>query len=277
MGASWDAARQIGCSLLDAGCWVFPFPSMTRFHTTLIIALVLGVIAVALGNFILLGATIGALIFRIGLGVAFPQMSFFGPFVCHGNNSRRCVALTFDDGPDARSTPVLLDLLREEKIEATFFCIGKKVAAERGLTARIFSEGHLLGNHTFHHSNATNFFTAAKLRVELTETQNAIQAATSIAPVYFRPPMGLSNPRIFRVASELKLSVIGWSARGLDTQIAAPEKIVARIVRRLQPGGIILLHDGNIPAERLVVTVKRLLANLRERGYEVVRLDKMLK
>ena len=251
--------------------------AMSRFHITLIIALLLGVIAIALGNLILLGATIGALIFRIGLGVTFPQMSFFGPFVCRGDSSRSCVALTFDDGPDARSTPALLDLLRESNIEAAFFCIGKKVAAEGDLTARILREGHLLGNHTFNHSNATNFFTAATLRDELTKTQNAIQAATGIAPIYFRPPMGLSNPRIFRVARELKLSVIGWSARGLDTQCTSPEKIVARIVRRLQPGAIILLHDGNIPAERLVVTVKLLLANLRERGYEVVRLDKLLK
>ena len=88
--------------------------------------------------------------------------------------------------------------------------------------------------------------------------------------------MGLSNPRIFRVARELKLAVIGWNARGLDTQITEPGKIVARIVRRLQPGGIILLHDGNIPAARVITTVKLLLAGLRERGYEVVRLDELL-
>ena len=251
--------------------------AMSRFHISLITALFSGVIFLVLGNFILLGAVIVTFLIVLGLGVTFPQMSFFGPFVCRGDNSRRCVAFTFDDGPDARSTPALLDLLREEKIEATFFCIGKRVAAEGELTARILREGHLLGNHTFNHSNATNFFTAGKLRAELSKTQAAIQSATGVAPIYFRPPMGLSNPRIFRVACELKLAVIGWSARGLDTQIAAPEKIVARIVRRLQPGGIILLHDGNIPAERLVVTVKRLLANLRERGYEVVRLDKMLK
>jgi len=69
----------------------------------------------------------------------------------------------------------------------------------------------------------------------------------------------------------------GWSARGLDTLTGDPQKIVARIIRRLEPGAIILLHDGNIPADRLVMTVKLLLANLRERGYEVVRLDKILK
>ena len=88
--------------------------------------------------------------------------------------------------------------------------------------------------------------------------------------------MGLSNPRIFRAAREFNLQVIGWSARSLDTIFTDPEKIVARIERQLESGAIILLHDGNILAERLLPTVKLLLATLRESGYDVVRLDKML-
>ena len=249
---------------------------MTRFHITLILSALLAAVALTLSSAFLLITVVVALLFRIGLGVAFPQMSFFGPFICHGDGSRRCVALTFDDGPDARSTPALLDLLRAEKIEATFFCIGRNVAANGELARRISREGHLFGNHTFNHGYATNFFTAPRLADELVQTQKAIHEATGVTPHYFRPPMGLSNPRTFRVARDLGLPVIGWSARGLDTQCADPETIVARILRRVQPGGIILLHDGNIPAERLVVTVKLLLAKLRERDYEVVRLDKIL-
>jgi peptidoglycan/xylan/chitin deacetylase (PgdA/CDA1 family) len=88
--------------------------------------------------------------------------------------------------------------------------------------------------------------------------------------------MGLSNPRIFQVARALGLTVIGWSARGLDTRITEPARIVARIERRLKPGAIILLHDGNIPAERLLATVKLLLDRLRALGYDVARLDRML-
>jgi peptidoglycan/xylan/chitin deacetylase (PgdA/CDA1 family) len=88
--------------------------------------------------------------------------------------------------------------------------------------------------------------------------------------------MGLSNPRIFQAARALDLKVVGWSARGLDTQATDPEKIVHRIARKLKPGAIILLHDGNIPAERLVATVKLLLGRLRLLGYEVVRLDRIL-
>ena len=250
---------------------------MSRFHKVLIIALLLGALAAITGKIILLAAVIGAFALIIGLGVAFPQMSFFGPFICRGDSSRRCVALTFDDGPDARSTPALLDLLHETKMPATFFCIGKKAAAERELTMRISREGHLLGNHTFNHSYATNFFTVTRLQDELVQTQKVIQEAGGTAPQFFRPPVGLSNPRIFRAAAALGLKVVGWSARSLDTKITDPERIVKRILRRLKPGGIILLHDGNIPPARLVTTVKLLLAKLQERGYAVVRLDELLK
>lgn len=249
---------------------------MTRFHILLIATALLAGLALAAGQTAWLVGVVAIFLAVAGLGVAWPDLSLFGPFVCRGDRSRLCVALTFDDGPDARSTPALLDVLRAAKVEAAFFCVGKRVAQEPELTARMFSEGHLLENHSHHHSNFTNFFTVARLRADLQQAQSAIHTATGVVPKCFRPPMGLSNPRTFRVARELGLRVVGWTARGFDTQISDPERIVRRIVRQLKPGAIILLHDGNIPAERLVVTVQLLLAKLRERGYEVVRLDRML-
>ena len=249
---------------------------MTRYRICAIIAIVLCAIAVALGAPMVCWAIAAAFSVLVGLGVAFPQFRFFGPFLCRGNSSRQEVALTFDDGPDGRSTPALLDLLRTENIPAAFFCIGKRVATERELTRRITQEGHLLGNHTYHHSNLTNCFGPKRLREELQLTQAAIAAATGTAPAYFRPPMGLSNPFTFYVARKLGLQVLGWTIRSLDTRISEPERIVQRITERLAPGDIILLHDGNIPAERLLPTVKLLLAKLREQNYAVVRLDKLM-
>ena len=252
-------------------------PKMTRFHMHLMVVAPLVALAIFLGNLPLLIGSLLASLIIVSLGVALPQLSLFGPFICHGTNSRRWVALTFDDGPDARSTPVLLELLREARVEAAFFAVGKRVAAERELAARIVREGHLLENHSFAHSNSTNFFTIPRLKADLAQAQAAIQQATGLAPRLFRPPMGLSNPNVFHAARALGLKVIGWTARGFDTQVHDPERIVKRIVRQLKPGAIILLHDGNVPAERLVVTVKLLLAKLQECGYEVVRLDKILK
>ena len=249
---------------------------MTRFHVIAILAALLGAVALALSN---ATAAIGLLILAMviaGFGVALPQLRLFGPFVCRGDVSRRRVALTFDDGPDNQSTPELLDLLRAERVPATFFCIGRNVTAQPELTARIVREGHLLANHTYSHSNATNFFGVEKLVEEMTRTQSAIRDAAGVTPAFFRPPMGLSNPRVFKAATAVGLRVIGWTARGFDTQCSTPHRIVRRILRGVEPGAIILLHDGKIPADRLLATVKLLLAKLRERGYECVRLDTIL-
>jgi peptidoglycan/xylan/chitin deacetylase (PgdA/CDA1 family) len=184
--------------------------------------------------------------------------------------------LTFDDGPDPHSTPALLELLGASRVQATFFCVGSRVAAHAELAQRIVREGHMLENHSYSHSNVTNIFTEVRLRDELERTQKAIREATGVAPKSFRPPMGLSNPRIFRVARAMGLAVIGWSARGLDKMRTDPNRIVDRIRRKLKPGAIILLHDGGVPAERLLTTVKTLLDTLHTLGYEVVRLDRML-
>ena len=249
---------------------------MTRFHITLLLAAALALGALVSGHPWWLLGTGAVLALVIGLGVTFPQLSLFGTFVCCGSTAQKRVALTFDDGPDARSTPALLDWLREEKISAAFFAVGERVVANPEVAARIVREGHLLENHSYAHSYATNFFGVTRLREEMRRTQSAVQDATGQAPRLFRPPMGLSNPRTFRAAKLEGLRVIGWSARGLDTQCADPEVVVRRILRRARAGGIILLHDGNIPAERVVATAKLLLTGLRERGYEVVRLDQLL-
>jgi peptidoglycan/xylan/chitin deacetylase (PgdA/CDA1 family) len=253
-----------------------PPAALSRYQVVKIVAVLLGALALVLGKVAMLVALLVAVLILVGFGVALPRLSLFGPYVCRGPQTRRCVALTFDDGPDPRSTPALLELLRAASVEAAFFGVGQRVAAHPDLAARIVREGHLLENHSYAHSHTTNLFTAARLRAELDRTQAAIAQATGVAPRWFRPPMGLSNPRVFRVARDLGLTVIGWTARGMDTRRIGPERVVARIVRQLRPGAIILLHDGSVPAERLVATVKSLLDTLGALGYEIVRLDKML-
>jgi peptidoglycan/xylan/chitin deacetylase (PgdA/CDA1 family) len=250
---------------------------MSRFIVLIVLFLGAFSAAVALHKVFLMEALPVAFFVLFGLGVTVPQLRLFGNFICASRWSKKQVALTFDDGPDPRSTPQLLDLLRAEKIPAAFFCIGKHVEKNPELAARILREGHLVENHSFAHSNFTNFYGRARLRSELLQAQAAIQTACGVAPIFFRPPIGLSNPNTFRVADDLKLQVIGWNIRSFDTITAKPQNIVARIRRNLWPGSIILLHDGNIPAEKLLATVKSLLDTLRELGYQVVRLDELLK
>ena len=212
----------------------------------------------------------------VGLGVSFPHWQMFGESICAVATKRKVVALTFDDGPDAENTPALLALLAQRKVRATFFCIGKRISQQPELVKRMAAEGHRIENHTFQHSPATNLFSVARLREELTRTQTEIQQATGRASDFFRPPVGLTNPRIFRVTGELGLKVVGYTARGLDRRNDPPEIIVARLRRKLQPGAIFLLHDAGVPRERLLAVVSLLLDKLEADGYQCVRLGELL-
>jgi peptidoglycan/xylan/chitin deacetylase (PgdA/CDA1 family) len=109
----------------------------------------------------------------------------------------------------------------------------------------------------------------------LSRTQAEIQRATGRAPEFFRPPVGLTNPRIFRVTGELGLKVVGYTARGLDRRADAPEKIAGRLLRKLRPGAIFLLHDAGVPRERLLAVVTLMLDKLEADGYQFVRLDEL--
>jgi peptidoglycan/xylan/chitin deacetylase (PgdA/CDA1 family) len=164
---------------------------MTRFQIALLLAL-LGSLASLLLKSVLVSVFVAAVFVVVfALGITFPQMRFFGPYVCNGKPDHRAVALTFDDGPDPRSTLPLLDLLSERKIPAAFFCIGERVDAHPDMAARIVKEGHLLENHSYSHSYVTNLFTARRLRDELERTHGAIQKAGGAKPSCFRPPLGL--------------------------------------------------------------------------------------
>jgi len=213
----------------------------------------------------------------VGLGVSFPQWQMFGHSFCRAATRKKIVALTFDDGPDPDNTPELLALLAERKIRATFFCIGQRVAAQGQLARRMAAEGHAVENHTFRHHPLTNLFSVRRLREEVARAQTEIQRATRRAPAYFRPPVGLSNPRVFRVTAELGLQMAGYTARGLDRRADAPEKIAARLLAKLQPGAIFLLHDAGVPRARLLAVTRLLLDQLQTAGYRCVRLDELEK
>lgn len=249
---------------------------MSRFHLSVWCTVGLGATALWLDAPWLLATALAGFLSLLGLGVAIPRWQWFGPFRCHGPRTAREVALTFDDGPDPSATPALLELLARERVPAAFFVIGARAAAAPQLTAAIAAAGHLLGNHSYAHGNLTNFYSTGRLAAEIERAQQAIAAASGVAPRYFRPPIGLSNPNTFAAARRLGLEVVGWDVRSLDTRSKDPAAIVRRVAQRLRPGSVVLLHDGGIPASQLCKTVHLLLQKLRELDYTVVRLDRLL-
>jgi peptidoglycan-N-acetylglucosamine deacetylase len=175
--------------------------------------------------------------------------------------------LTIDDGPEPESTPRILDLLAKHETKATFFVIGKKAERFPSLCARIASEGHTIENHTYSHPAGVWWLLPRPLvRREIERGYQAIASSSGRAPRFFRSPVGMNNASVHPIARELGLRVAGWSVDGGDGCPATPTSVVTRIVRAIQPGAIVLLHEGGRARHRLM-TLGRLLDNLNEAGY----------
>ncbi|HEY8751051.1 MAG TPA: polysaccharide deacetylase family protein [Tepidisphaeraceae bacterium] len=207
----------------------------------------------------------------IGLGVWFIRLGMFCPVIWRSPAGNKSVALTFDDGPDPTTTPLLLDYLREQRIRATFFCIGKNVDAYPDIARRIVEEGHLIGNHTYHHHWWTSLMWAGSLSREILGTQEAIQRATGVRPRYVRPPMGMTNPHFARVLDRANMQMIGWDVRSLDTRKPA-DQVIDRVLNQARDGSIVLLHDGAVRADHLMPIVRGVVGRLRAKGFAFDRI-----
>ena len=192
---------------------------------------------------------------------------------CRKQTKKRVVALTFDDGPDSLQTPKVLRILREYHAPACFFCIGRRVKGNEKLLQQMAAEGHIIGNHSYTHSNRFPLYGLSKMKKDLQTCQSELERVTSQPVTLFRPPFGVTNPTIAKAVRQLGLRSVGWNIRTLDTQQPAPEKILRRIRKRLTPGSVILLHDRMPDSDRLV---KQILELLKEQNYTVVRLDKLM-
>ncbi len=216
--------------------------------------------------FILLGAGISYGVFNI-------QSSLFVKSICKIKTTEKVVFLTFDDGPSEHFTGIILDTLKEKNIKATFFCIGKNAVQNSQLLLRIDKEGHTIGSHTFSHQWQYPFYSGKKVRHEIESGNEAIFKVTGKKPLLFRPPAGITNPTIANAIKSLNMASIGWSIRSYDTLHRNPEKIINRIIFRLKPGAVILLHD------RLPVTAELLpglLSQIYIKGYKILPLQQFL-
>jgi peptidoglycan/xylan/chitin deacetylase (PgdA/CDA1 family) len=153
------------------------------------------------------------------------------------------VAMTFDDGPHPVLTPRLLDMLRERGIRATFYVIGKNVAAYPEIVQRMAAEGHEVGNHSYNHPAFTKL-SPATLAAEIQSTNEAIAAAIPQKPTTVRPPYGATNAAINkRLAEEFGLTVAMWSVDPQDWKYRNAARVSSHIIQNTAPGAIILAHD----------------------------------
>ena len=186
------------------------------------------------------------------------------------------VSLTFDDGPDPEVTPRVLDLLDQAGARASFFCIGRRVAAHPEIAQEIARRRHRVENHTWSHPNLFACYGPAAQRDQVDRAQETITEATGRRPAFFRSPAGFRNPFLDRELWAAGLSLAAWTRRGYDTLESDPARVAARLLRGLAPGDVLLLHDGSALSDggnRVALdSLPRVLDGLAARGLRSVPL-----
>lgn len=207
------------------------------------------------------------------VGSSFISSNFHIKSYC-GNplEKKKIIALTFDDGPN-ENTLSILDILKKMNVKAAFFCIGKNIKKHPEILKRIMEEGHIVGNHSYSHSNFFDFYRKNRLIEEIQKTDALIESISGKKTQLFRPPYGVTNPSIRRALEVTKHKVIGWNIRSLDGILKDEKIIFARIKNRIAPGGIVLLHDT---AHTLKI-LERFMLCLEENEYKVVSIEALLK
>lgn len=216
----------------------------------------------------------------ITLGVTWQGSGVFIRPVMAVRTPRKELALTFDDGPDPRFTPALLDLLEARGHRGTFFVIGKRVEAHADLLREIARRGHGIGNHSYLHSYTTTFAPPAQLAGELRKTGALIQQLAGITPRWFRSPVGLLSPRVAAAVQKADVDVVAWTASARDGvgSRRVPEAL-QKLEPHLVPGAILVLHDGVMDNRNETIALpllREVLDRLDARGLKSVTLDQLV-
>ncbi len=193
--------------------------------------------------------------------------------------AHRRVALTFDDGPDPTYTPRVLDALADAGVRATFFMVGRRVAAAGHIARAAAAAGHDLGNHTYSHRHLWSLPPGASF-AEVDRGAAALADATGAMPRYFRPPWGTFNWAAYIRAGQLGERRVLWSVRPEGLIVAADAaRMTALVVRQAHPGAIVNLHDcGGHPStpRETAAALPSMIAGLRRRGFDIVALRELL-
>lgn len=180
----------------------------------------------------------------------------------------RTMVLTFDDGPDPRYTPGILDTLAEYDVRAMFFVCGEMAVDNKDLLARMADEGHVVGNHTWSHPLLTKL-TRRQIRSQMTRTSDVIEDGYGERPHWFRAPYGAWNRAAFQLGAELGMEPLGWTVDTLDWTSPGTRTIVDRVENGAGPGVVVLSHDAGGDRSQSVRALRRYLPQLMDAGYHI--------
>lgn len=207
------------------------------------------------------------------------RFSFYLPIISSGSSEKPAVALTFDDGPDPESTPALLDILSAHHVAVTFFVTGKKASRYPELIRQIVQGGHTVGNHTYTHDHLILFKRSKVLLGEIKATQEVLHALGIVSYV-FRPPVGITNPKLGRVLQKPNLYAVNFNCRGYDYGNRRISNLSRNILRKVGPNDIVLLHDippaeGN-KRQKWLDEIERLIDGLNRKGLVILPLAELI-
>ncbi|HEY3418556.1 MAG TPA: glycosyltransferase, partial [Armatimonadota bacterium] len=212
----------------------------------------------------------------------YPTPYILGQF----STTKKVVALTFDDGPDPRYTPKILQILQQNDVRGTFFIIGQAAAQYPEIVRRCWANGNDLGNHTYTHPHIA-LVSPLRAELELNATQMVIEGITGHMSLLFRPPYG-DSPDASTVGAEdipilLEMEhnhfvTVGMNIDPKDYLKPTPEEIVARIDRQVRSpkNHVILLHDGGGDRRNTVAALPLIIQDLKARGYQFVTISEMM-
>ncbi len=214
------------------------------------------------------------------LGTLFPRLQIYADVVQSGATGRRRVALTFDDGPHPETTRKVLSVLAEHGARATFFVVGQKVERYPDVVREIVAGGHELGLHGYVHDRLYSLRSTRYVQQDIARTQRAIETACGVRTRLFRPPIGFVGHLIAIAADRAGVKLVAWSARGLDGWSGArADRVLARLLRNLEDGAIVMLHDASEREAFVPVSLEllpELLRRLRDRGLSAVSVAELM-
>lgn len=209
----------------------------------------------------------------------FPRFGFYLPIISRGTSSKNAVSLTFDDGPDPMSTPQLLELLLKHQIKATFFVTGKKAAEHPKLIEEILFHGHSIGNHSYMHNNLVMFRSCKSIAKDIEATQHVLDSF-GVTAFAFRPPVGITGPRLRPALLKSGKFIVNFSCRAFDGGNRWIKGLSKKILNRIRPGDIVLLHDVRPHQPTLLVywlnEIERIISGIKGKELVVLPLAEMI-
>ncbi|GGA05838.1 hypothetical protein GCM10008018_59730 [Paenibacillus marchantiophytorum] len=187
------------------------------------------------------------------------------------------VAITFDDGPDGKYTPQILDILKENDVKATFFVVGDQVSKFPDVLKQIHEEGHVIGNHSWDHADLTKL-SSVRIEQELNQTEDWIMQTIGMGSSLFRAPYGAVSPPVKKAVEQSGRSLVGWDVDPKDWAGTPSKDIIQNIKTHVKDGNIILLHSFGGKKGKLDNTVEALpgiIAYLKKEKFDIVTVPEM--